>query len=735
MFRKRNGLNDQHLEKLSQKGASVIILALIIMVFMSITILGITKLTISEKKRAKSTSVSAEAYQKADEAMECALWGRNEIIKACSDKTIDVDSEFYNLYFPQDIASKNVYCNKYEGKIEPHHLVTDADGINTMEKIPTCASPLYISLFTSKGKVEIGEDDNAFTGAMTKQRGIGATVHTSDGESGSSLFKPYVCCNKIASKGSIDMTIAARCNSIETPGNSSVLDNDNGPGNHGWLEDHYWEPCANICLEDPCAYYNTELDPDPDEDADSLYDTGDDEREGAHWCWTDGINAKLETEGSMCNCMSEHTNSNIGDEYKYWIHPDIEDFCSPCSRQDNSLTCNVESTGNICRDMANNVGQEEMTAEQINKIWGTGGEPPESCQGVLTENNCYSCNCSTFEIANPSFCDDCTKTSEVYDCAEGGGSESPTPTPPPGDGLNERPISLSNSGSALTDYQINLTLDTQSLISDEKLQSDCDDIRFLDSGGNDLNYWIESGCNTATTKIWVKVSSIPSGDSNIYMSYGDDSLSSGSDVTETYCFYDDFSSLESWWTTGGEGSVAVTSGYVYPSLYGSGAWHGPSMTADFFDDIGYEEGFEMITRFYWDTTSTANLGSIYLQLNNDSGMVYRMRVLDAHVSYVESTELLYGSASLFSACLSPGDCFSDGYHTMTIKMSGTNLKYWKDSTLRYNGVASKATITKSYFLFQEYSTYSPITLRIDYIKVRKYASPEPTATIGDETIN
>jgi hypothetical protein len=109
--------------------------------------------------------------------------------------------------------------------------------------------------------------------------------------------------------------------------------------------------------------------------------------------------------------MSGHTDSDVGDEYKYWIHPDIEDFCSPCNRRDNSLACNGESTGNICSNMADNVGG--MTAEQINKIWGTGGLPPGGCRGVLTENNCYSCNCNP----NLEICDDCDQTDGVYECS------------------------------------------------------------------------------------------------------------------------------------------------------------------------------------------------------------------------------------------------------------------------------------------------------------------------------
>jgi len=71
-------------------------------------------------------------------------------------------------------------------------------------------------------------------------------------------------------------------------------------------------------------------------------------------------------------------------------------------------------------------------------------------------------------------------------------------------------INNANNAKSLANYQVLVTIDTASLISAGKMKSDCGDIRFTDLDGNTLlNYWIESGCNSASTKIWVKVPSIP----------------------------------------------------------------------------------------------------------------------------------------------------------------------------------------------------------------------------------
>ncbi|PIS39752.1 MAG: hypothetical protein COT33_00345 [Candidatus Nealsonbacteria bacterium CG08_land_8_20_14_0_20_38_20] len=102
------------------------------------------------------------------------------------------------------------------------------------------------------------------------------------------------------------------------------------------------------------------------------------------------------------------------------------------------------------------------------------------------------------------------------------------------------PITITNSGSSnLTDYQILVATDTQALISAGKMRSDCGDIRFGDSSGRDLPHWLESDCNTASTKIWVKVPTLPgSVSSNIYMYYGNPSASSASNGTNTFDQFD-----------------------------------------------------------------------------------------------------------------------------------------------------------------------------------------------------
>jgi len=72
-------------------------------------------------------------------------------------------------------------------------------------------------------------------------------------------------------------------------------------------------------------------------------------------------------------------------------------------------------------------------------------------------------------------------------------------------------VAITNAGTAQTDFQVAITLNTSALITAGKMQSDCDDIRITDINGKILPHWIEEsnpGCNQTTTKIWTKAPSI-----------------------------------------------------------------------------------------------------------------------------------------------------------------------------------------------------------------------------------
>ncbi|RJO61915.1 DUF2341 domain-containing protein [candidate division WS5 bacterium] len=106
-----------------------------------------------------------------------------------------------------------------------------------------------------------------------------------------------------------------------------------------------------------------------------------------------------------------------------------------------------------------------------------------------------------------------------------------------------------NSGGALTDYQVFLNdIDTS---FGSKIQDQCQDLRFTSSDGFTENeYWVESGCKTATTDIWVKAPSLAAGENTIYMYYGNSSASAkyaSDDASADAVFVDSITGVQGAW--------------------------------------------------------------------------------------------------------------------------------------------------------------------------------------------
>ncbi|MFH1228674.1 MAG: DUF2341 domain-containing protein [Planctomycetota bacterium] len=98
-----------------------------------------------------------------------------------------------------------------------------------------------------------------------------------------------------------------------------------------------------------------------------------------------------------------------------------------------------------------------------------------------------------------------------------------------------KPITITNAGSALTNYQVLVTVDTSALISAGKMNSLGNDIRFTDSASTqEFAYWIESGINTAATKIRVKISSLSTGNTVIKMFYGNNAAVAASSLSGVF---------------------------------------------------------------------------------------------------------------------------------------------------------------------------------------------------------
>ncbi len=127
--------------------------------------------------------------------------------------------------------------------------------------------------------------------------------------------------------------------------------------------------------------------------------------------------------------------------------------------------------------------------------------------------------------------------------------------------LNRKPIKISNPGGALTQYQLQLTIDTSGYISAGKMRSDGADIRITDEDGKTLlPYWI--GISTTllstsqTTPILVKIPNIGA-TSEKYIYFYFNNLSTGTSLSNRVAVDDLYEDWETGtinmakWTLGG----------------------------------------------------------------------------------------------------------------------------------------------------------------------------------------
>ncbi|HEY1046782.1 MAG TPA: DUF2341 domain-containing protein, partial [Bacteroidia bacterium] len=166
-----------------------------------------------------------------------------------------------------------------------------------------------------------------------------------------------------------------------------------------------------------------------------------------------------------------------------------------------------------------------------------------------------------------------------------------------------RTVKVNNTnGSAYTDLQVQITINTQALISAGKMNVAGNDIRFTDSLCNPLNYWIDSNMNTASTVIWVKLKHIPaSGTRTIYMWYGNYCATAAQNGDSTFILFDDFAggalNTGKWnvyRSSVANGNVAVSGGNL--NLTTTGGWDlGLRSVSNFAGPLAFESKIKSYT--------------------------------------------------------------------------------------------------------------------------------------------
>ena len=281
----------------------------------------------------------------------------------------------------------------------------------------------------------------------------------------------------------------------------------------------------------------------------------------------------------------------------------------------------------------------------------------------------------------------------------------------------KRAITITNDGDGLTNYQVQVNLTTQNF-DYSKAKSGGEDVRFTTHDGGKLSYWIEEWNSSGDSKIWVNVTNVSNGGSEIWMEYGNPNAESESDGEKTFDFFDDFEGPildASKWTSNG---VSITSGYAAIGATGTG-WANYMYSTTSFDrtDIGYESTLDVKVK-----GTTPNNHETYIGFGSASndrlqpreGWDYNldnMKYFDAANTGVVSTDL--PGTTMFRTYTIRIDQISGGFlsadftsDTYTLTGSDNNMRV---KILPYKGGGD-----------------------VDNVRVRKYASPELTISIGPE---
>jgi hypothetical protein len=124
--------------------------------------------------------------------------------------------------------------------------------------------------------------------------------------------------------------------------------------------------------------------------------------------------------------------------------------------------------------------------------------------------------------------------------------------------LHTLPVTVTNTtGAVVYNYQLQLTIDTQTPVANGEMLASGNDIRFgKDCAGTNLfGYWIESGMNTASTVIWVKIDTLPaSGSIPLYMFYGNAAAAGVSSIPNVFVGPNSSTDSVSGANTGGVGN-------------------------------------------------------------------------------------------------------------------------------------------------------------------------------------
>jgi len=266
-------------------------------------------------------------------------------------------------------------------------------------------------------------------------------------------------------------------------------------------------------------------------------------------------------------------------------------------------------------------------------------------------------------------------------------------------------------------YQIKIVLDKV-----DNLHSHCldnfQDVRFTENdNGPELNFWIENYIGGDNAIFWVRrVENDAPGDNQIYVYYGKSDATSVSNGANTFLFFDDFpgASLDTSKWEGDTENVVVSSGIATLSGTEKYIHAKPNQSLPF---VG--ESRSMISNTSLSHASIG-LGDVIRAYGvQDNGVCYYQKPTPEIYSRVAN--VWYLKKSGISASLGM-------YQVRKFISTSSNIKIYFNDILEHEITTNVPTVAQNHW----FKSYTNLNVLIDWAFVRKYVSPEPTASVGDE---
>jgi len=295
-----------------------------------------------------------------------------------------------------------------------------------------------------------------------------------------------------------------------------------------------------------------------------------------------------------------------------------------------------------------------------------------------------------------------------------------------------RAVTVTAGSSGMpADYQLRIVIDTASLISAGKMRSDGGDIRFTKGDGTTLlSYWVESGINTSSTVVWVKDPDSLSANAShtLYLYYGNPSATSASNGNAVFEFFDDFDDgiidTNKWQDTvySGTSKVSETGGVL--RVYFNGAVQERFFSKNLTFGPGY--AIEVMAN---ETTTGNSFTSVgfYTSANAHDRLFIGDGTSSNDYAYVGA-----GWSGSYTST-STGINTTGSWHKYKILWeSYSKAVFFIDSSTWTITTNIPQSALPACFRISADSAYTADTDLYDNFFVRKYVSPESTASIGAE---